>query len=80
MKALCTFFATTVSLGKGAVSGKKSLPSCPGRNGESGRVESCFTWMIAILRARHAARRRAIFFSASRLLRGPHLGWSIAFC
>ena len=80
MKALCTFLATTVSPGNGAVSGRKSLPSCPGRNGDSGEVKSCFTWMIGSSRARHVVRSRAMFFSASGLLRGPHLGWLIAFC
>ena len=45
--------------GKGAVSGRKSLPSCPGRNGESGEVESCFTWMIGWLAAAAPRRQKA---------------------
>jgi hypothetical protein len=36
MKALVTRLAITVSPGSGAVTGLKSLSSCPGWNGESG--------------------------------------------
>ena len=36
--------------------------------------------MIGMFAARHAVSNAAIFFSASGLLRGPHLGWSAASC
>src|SRR5690606_32247344 len=51
-------------------------PGSPGRSGESGSVERCWTWTTGHPAPRHAARSRATLASASGVLRRPYLGWS----
>ena len=54
------------------VAGRKSLPSCPGRNGESGHVESCFTWMIGFLaRAPRCQKTGNVLLGAGIVARSP---------
>src|SRR6266550_1201207 len=69
MNALLTDFWTTGSPGRGCTSSFISTPGWPGRSGDFGSRERCWTWIIGRPVLRHAVWSRAMFRSRSGLLR-----------
>ena len=55
----------------GATMGLMALPGSPARSGDFGFCETCWMKITGRPAARKASRRRAMFCSASGLLRGP---------
>src|SRR5262249_28040870 len=69
MNALLTEFCTTGSPGSGRTSSLISTPGWPGRSGDCGSLDRCWTWTIGRPDLRHAACSRAMLRSRSGLLR-----------